>query len=385
MKLLAVIRKSLLEQVRQFWILLLTLLMAPFFVGVFYLIYESTEITIQIAVVNEDGQLATNPHNLNQGQQLINYLKTIENDTLPVRFLEAGSRQEAAEMVRLRQADGMLVIPAGFSDSIHDRLTGQLVQVPFEISGNLAETNYLLAAILGITYASGFINQATGTIEAYRYTETAAGSSSGLTDFTLGIPGLLVLATIMLMFSGAIAFVAEPEKRTMLRLKLSKLKPATFLSGVTLVQILVGLVSILLTLLTANLLGFRFSGSFWLFLLVSILTSLSIIGFSLILAALTRSANEILIAGNFPLFLFMFFSGTIFPVHGPTLLTISGYDLTIPGLMSTYHGVDALKQILIFNSGVGQIWPQLICLTGLTLIYFLIGYLLYEKNHMTIR
>ena len=384
MKLLAVIRKSLLEQIRQFWILLLTLLMAPFFVGVFYLIWESSEITIRIAVVNHD-QPATTITSPTQGHQLLNYLQTIENDTMPVRFLLAGNRHEAAEMVRLRKADGMLVIPEEFTESIQARLAGQDVRVPFEISGNLSETNYLLAAILGITYVSGFINQATGTTEAYRFIETAAGNSSGLTDFMLGIPGLLVLATIMLMFSGAIAFVTEPEKRTMLRLKLSKLKPATFLTGVTLVQTLVGLASILLTLLTANLLGFRFSGSFWLFLLVSILTSLSVIGFSLILAALTKSANEILIAGNFPMFLFMFFSGTIFPVHGLTLLTISGYDLTIPGLMSTYHGVDALKQVLIFNSGISQIWPQLICLTGLTLTYFLIGYLTYSKRHMTIR
>ncbi len=384
MKLLAVIRKSLLEQIRQFWILLLTILMAPFFVGIFYLIYQNTEITLKIAVVNEEAE--TNHHqNLTQGQKLFNYLETIENDTMPVRFQKANSRQIAAEMVRTKEADGMLVIPPGFTDSIQARLNGQPVQVPFEVSGNLTETKYLLAAILGITYVSGFINQATGTIEAYRYVETAAGNSSGLSDFIIGIPGLLILATIMLMFSGAIAFVIEPEKHTMWRLKLSRLKPRTFLAGVTFVQTLVGLVSILLTLLTAHLLGFLFSGSFWLFLLVSTLTCLSVIGFSLILAALTKSANEILIAGNFPLLLFMFFSGIVFPIHGPTILTLCGYDLTIPGLMSTYHGVNALLQILIYDAGISMIWPQIICLAGLTLIYFLIGYPLYKKNHMTIR
>ena len=42
MKLLAVIRKSFTEQIRQFWILVLTITMAPFFVGIFYLMYKST-------------------------------------------------------------------------------------------------------------------------------------------------------------------------------------------------------------------------------------------------------------------------------------------------------------------------------------------------------
>jgi ABC-2 type transport system permease protein len=205
-----------------------------------------------------------------------------------------------------------------------------------------------------------------------------------LNDFTIAVPGLLILATIMLMFSGAIAFVMEPEKKTMLRLKLSRLKPITFLTGVTIIQVLVGLVSILLTLGVAWLFEFDFSGSFWLFLLVSLLTCISVIGFSLRLAGFTRTTNEILIVGNFPLLLFMFFSGTVFPMHGATLFTLGGYDFTVPGLMSTYHGVEALKQVLVYQAGFTDIWPQLVCLTGLSAVYFGLGYLVYRRRHMVV-
>lgn len=383
MKLLAVIRKSFTEQVRQFWILLLTITMAPFFVGIFYLIYKSSALNLKVSVVNLDHTKASGSA-ADYGKELLSYLASVKNDTLPVTFQEVGNRATAEENVRNKKSHAMIVIPAGFSDSILLRQTGNPVRVPFELSGNLTETNYMISAILGITYVSGYINSVTGTLEPYHFIETPAGLSSKLNDFTIAIPGLLILATIMLMFSGAIAFVAEPEKKTMLRLKLSRVSAFTFLSGITIIQILVGLVSILLTLGTAYLFEFDFSGSFWLFLLVCILTCLSVIGFSLILAGTTRSVNEVLVVGNFPLFLFMFFSGTVFPIQGATLFTLGGYAFTIPGLMSTYHGTEALKQVLIYEAGFSDIWPQLVSLTGLTVIYFLVGYWIYRKRHMSV-
>jgi len=383
MKLLAVIRKSFTEQIRQFWILVLTISMAPFFVGVYYLIYKSTTWNLQVSVVNLDRHSGVAP-TADYGEKLLKYLNSVKNDTMPVTFREVSDRTIAEEQIRNKKSHAMIIIPAGFSDSIRLKQSGGKVRVPFELSGNLTEMSYMISSILGITYVSGFINAVTGAQEPYHFYETPAGKSSMLSDFAIAIPGLLVLATIMLMFSGAIAFVVEPEKRTMLRLKLSRVSPLTFITGITIIQVLVGLVSILLTLGTAYLFDFDFSGSFWLFLLVCILTCLSVIGFSLILAGITKSVNEVLVVGNFPLFLFMFFSGSMFPIHGATLFAFGGYDFTIPGLMSTYHGIEALKQVLIFQAGIGEIWPQLVSLTGLTVVYFLIGYWIYRRRHMVV-
>ena len=73
MKLFAVIRKSFTEQIRQFWILLLTISMAPFFVGIFYLIYKSTTLNLQVCVVNLDQPSGT-ATSLDYGKELIKYL-----------------------------------------------------------------------------------------------------------------------------------------------------------------------------------------------------------------------------------------------------------------------------------------------------------------------
>ena len=382
MKYLAILRKSTLEQIRQFWILLLTVTMAAIFVGIFYMIYRSEKLHLSVQIVNNDSQ--TLPGAISYATLLEEYLTGIHDDTIPIKFSGSIDRTAAEALIRNKKKNALLILPSGFSDSVNARLHGAEVQVPFELSGDLTETNYMIAAIWAHSYVSMFINGATGTREPYRFTETPMGMSANMDDFSMAIPGLLVLATVMLMFSGAIAFVAEPENKTMLRLKLTKVSPFAFLAGVTTVQVVVGLLSILLTLLVAFLFNFTFSGSFLLFLLVCVLTSLSVIAFSLILAGATKSVNEVLVVGNFPLFLFMFFSGTMFPIHGKTLFTMGTYDFTIPGLMSTYHGVEALKKVTIFQSGFMDIWPELVSLTGLTVVYFLIGYWIYRKRHMEI-
>ena len=63
--------------------------------------------------------------------------------------------------------------------------------------------------------------------------------------------------------------VTEVENKSMLRLKLSRLNVFEFLSGVSLIQIFIGLISILLTLLVAVGLGFEYSGSFLMLLFAS--------------------------------------------------------------------------------------------------------------------
>lgn len=376
MKWLAIIWKSILEQMRHFWILLLTVTMAAFFVAIFYLIYQSEEIHLAVEVVDLDQQ------ELSEGA--FSYMDAVMNDSVPIHFNRSTDRLASEERIRQGKTDALLILPVSFSDSLIRRMNGFSTQVPFEISGDISETTYMLAAIYAHSYLSGFISEVTHEPEPYRLTETPMGMSANMDDFSMAIPGLLVLATVLLMFSGAIAYVSEPEKRTMLRLKLSKVNAFSFLGGITTVQVVVGLISILLTLGVAYLFDFTMSGSSLLFILVCILTCLSVLGFGLILAGVTKSANEVLIVGNFPLFLFMFFSGTVFPIHGTTLFSFAGYDVTLPGLLSTYHGVEALKKITIFNSGFAEIWPELTCLVALSVIYFAIGYWIYRRRHMRV-
>jgi len=136
------------------------------------------------------------------------------------------------------------------------------------------------------------------------------------------------------------------------------------------------------TLLTSLLLGFHYEGSVPIMIIIACLTSLSIIAFSLIIAAITKSASEVLVVGNFPMFLFMFFSGAAFPLKSAALFTIAGYPINIQGLMTPTHAISALNKTLIMNMDVSSILPEIISIIVLTIFYFLIGGILFKQRHL---
>jgi ABC-2 type transport system permease protein len=227
-----------------------------------------------------------------------------------------------------------------------------------------------------------YIDQALNSQRSIQVKETALGSSGTMNDFDMIVPGILIVSLIMLMFTASIAFVSEVENKTIMRLKLSRLSSLEFLGGIGIVQVMVGVASMVLTLIMAILLGFHYEGSMGIMVLIAGLTSLSIIAFSLIIAAITNSANEVLIVGNFPMFLFMFFTGAAFPLKSEALFTIAGYPVSLQGLMTPVHAISALNKTLVMDMNVWSIIPEIIAILLLTAVYFIIGALIFRKRHM---
>ena len=251
-----------------------------------------------------------------------------------------------------------------------------------EFIGDLTNTNYLISAVWTNEIINEYALLATGKKRLIQVKETALGISASVSEFDMMVPGILIVSLIMLMFTASIAFVSEVENRTIMRLKLSKLTVFEFLSGISIVQLMVGIVSVFLTLLTAIILGFDYTGSLSVLIMIASLTSLSIIAFSLIIAAITRSANEVLVVGNFPMFLFMFFTGAAFPLKSDALFTIAGYPINIQGLMTPTHAISALNKTLIMDMHLSSIIPEIISIIVLTILYFIIGGILFKKRHL---
>ncbi len=378
MRLLAVIRKSLKEQFRQIWILLLTVSMAPFFILVYYLIEEASSPSYDIVLV-----APVSPQD--PGREMLDRaLRMLEDSTgFPVHLRQLDSREEALQKLRDRSADAAIVFtprsPASSGIHAEDSIQG----IPeVEFIGDLTDVEYMVAAIWAGEVLRDLSIQVSGNRPAFRVRETALGTSGSATTFELYVPGIIILSVIMLMFTATIAMVTEVEQQTIIRLKISRLGTLNLLTGISLVQVLVGFLSVFLTLAMALALGFRIHGQALLFVLLILLTCLSIIAFSLILAALTKTVNEVLVVGNFPLFLFMFFTGAAFPLSGNTLFRIAGYPVTLQGIMSPTHAVHALKKVLVFGEGFGSILPELGCLVFLTLLYFFAGAWAFHRRYM---
>lgn len=387
MKILGIITKSLKEQLRSYWMLLLSLVMGPFFIFVYYLIVESSKPSYDILFVNLDSGVISENRQINYGNDAIEFFRQNITDTFSAPFTvkQISDRNAAIGLLKDKKADALVIIPENFSRILEMRRNGDsLYAVPVEISGDLTSTNYLITAVMGNELFNRFLYTITNTNRLMDLKETALGSSGNLDDFDMVVPGLLIVSLIMLMFTASIAFVSEVENKTIMRLKLSRITAVEFLGGISIVQTMVGVFSMILTLITAIMLGFHYSGSLLIMIVIGSLTSISIIGFSLIIAALTKTANEVLIVGNFPMFLFMFFTGAAFPMTGEPLLTIAGYPLTLQGLMTPVHAISALNKTLVMDMDFSSIIPEITAVSLLTLLYFTAGIALFSRRHLKV-
>jgi ABC-2 type transport system permease protein len=289
------------------------------------------------------------------------------------------------EQLESKKADALVIIPEGFSQRFRALIEGgESEGLNIEFIGDLTSINYAVSAVWASELLNEVIHEVAGIPRPVTIVETPLGVSGDIDDFDLYIPGILILSVIMLMFSATIAIVTEVENGTIIRLKLSQVGAIEYLSGVSAVQVVIGIISVLLTLLVAVGLGFDFSGSIVLLILIAFLTSVSMIAFSLIVAAVTKSVNEVLVVGNFPLFLFMFFTGAAFPIRGVALFSVAGYPITLQGLMSPTHAIAALNKVLITNMGLGDVLPELVALTGVTVVYFVVGVWAFRRRHMKV-
>jgi len=385
MKIVSIIHKSLKEQLRSFWVLLLTLSMGPFFIFVYYLIMQSSEPQYSLIIINKDKGAFVQGQQINHGQYLTAIFKEAKKDSSKLPFIVniSDDKSDCIEKLKNKKADAVIIIPELFSETIIARSGNDSSLVSqFEFIGDLTNTSYIVSAVWAGEIINQYANHVTKSKRIVDVKETALGTSAKINNFDLMVPGLLIIAIIMLMFTSGIAFVSEVENKTIMRLKLSKVSTFEFIGGVGIVQLIVGVISVLLTLLTAILLGFNYAGSLMILILISVLSSMSIISFSLIIAAFTKSANEILVVGNFPMFLFMFFTGAAFPLKSEALFTIADYPITLQGLMTPTHAISALNKTLIMNMSISSIIPEIIAILTLTIIYFLIGGIAFKKRHL---
>ncbi len=387
MKLLSVISKSIKEQVRSFWILILTVSMAPFFVLIYYLINASSQPGYDILIVNQDMGTPAATGNIVYSAQLIEALQNAGTDTLNIPFdiKIVSERQKGIDRLKDKRADALIIIPPQFSEVIQSILEqGNAEKIEIEFVGDLTRMEYMISAIMAEEILDQAVFYLSGMEKPYMIKETSLGRSMDVDEFDIYIPGILIISIIMLMFTASIAIITEVENKTILRLKLSRIGSIGLLGGISIVQVLVGLISVFLTLGVAIMMGFNYEGSLWILALIAFLTCLSIIAFSLIIAGFTKTVNEILVVGNFPLFLFMFFTGAAFPLGGKELFAVAGYPVTIQGLMSPTHAISALKKTLILDMGIGEIIPEIVALIILTVIYFFVGVWLFRRKHMKV-
>ena len=377
--------KGIREQIRDFWILIMIVVMAPLFIAIYFLMAAGDSMVCDVVVVNGDHGYKSGDSRVNLGESLILDLQenSGKEDAYMLNFTCGENREAGMKQLKGGKADVMVVIPENFSASLTGQ--GDLHDPPaqLEMAGDITSMEYMVGAVWTEEMISSFVLEATGIDFPVNWRETKLGFSGARSEFELYVPGLLILSIIMIIFSASAAIVREPETRTLERLKISRLRAVEFLGGISLVQIIIALLSLVLALLTAIALGYTLiPGSLGFILLVSFLTALSMISFSLIVAAMCRSIKEVAIIGTFPLFLLMFFTGAAFPVGGGKLFTIGGYQVMLNDILSPKWAVQAFHKVLVRGLEIRDTLPEMMAIIVLTVLYFILGTWAFRARHM---
>ncbi|MBU2601366.1 MAG: ABC transporter permease [Actinobacteria bacterium] len=396
MRIVAFLKKTFLENLREWKVLILTLVFAPAFVYMMFGYFEAASPAYRLLYVNHDGAAGATagaaPADVSS--EVAGLLAAWEGarhpDGKPVFVVTEVTDVPAAEAeVRARDADLLVEIPSGFSQALRDFAVGAGSDAgasppPARLVNHADETSVRGAMAMALsdytafTYA-GVLTQAASPLDV---TLASLGSERQLSDFDLYVPALLVLALIMTLFTAATSLVKEVDRGTMMRLMLSRLRTWEFLAAITVNQVLIGLIALGLTYLAALSVGYRSDGSVAMVLLVGAVTTLGVAAIAVVTAALLRSMFELLTVGTFPFFILMFFSEVMFPLPRVRVAELAGHVLYANDVLPPTLGVRALNRVLNYGGGLSDVGFELVVMLLLTAGYFALGTWLFRRRHM---
>jgi ABC-2 type transport system permease protein len=380
MRWLALLRKALLESVRDWKILILAVTFAPFFVVLMYGYFEAGTTVYRIAVVNRDA----GP----RGAALVAALRLrpASSGKESLELLEAPDSAVARAWLETRRADLVVQIPPDFSAALDTtRAAGAAAPATVTSYGEPSNPKYVLAAALADYLTYEYAALVTGQRSPVALDARTIGQARRLDDFALYVPALLGLAVMMLLFTAAAPLIREKDMGTLVRLRLSPMTTFEWLSAVSVVQVLVGVVTFALAYVTALACGYRTAASLPALFAVSVLACLSLVGISVLVAAYLRTIFDLATIGCFPFFVLMFFSGGMFPLPEVSAGTAFGVALHANDILPTTHAIRAFAKVLTLGQGLRDVAGDLAAIAVLTAFYYALGTWRFARRHLRAR
>jgi ABC-2 type transport system permease protein len=185
------------------------------------------------------------------------------------------------------------------------------------------------------------------------------------------VPGLMgLLMMLSAVIATSLSIVREKERETIEQLLVSPLRPEELVLGKTLPYVAIGALTMVLILFLGWLLfGIVVRGSWLLLGLTSLLFLFAALGMGVLISSVTRSQlMAFLIATITTLLPALILSGFIFPIRNMPL-PIQGISL----IVIPRYFVDALRGIILKDAPLSAIWPNLVALAALGLLYNLVA------------
>ena len=369
--------KSLKENIRDWKILSMVIVFAPFFVYLMYFYLKGTDSSsYNVSVCNND----IGDHS----KELINEWKKLSTDDnkniLNIQIIH--DTVLAKKKLRNKVSDLFITIPNDFSKTLDYFLTTHQGIISSIINhGDQTNIRCMMATSFCDSTTFNFISMKTGIIVPINILFESVGRQKKLSEFDLFVPALLVMSIIMILFTAGGSIVREIEKDTLTRLSLYKLNSLEFLFSISMNQILIGILSMIYTFLAALSVGYSTNGSIFLLMMIGIITCFSVISFSIITTCFIRSMFGLLTLGCFPFFILMFFSDCFMPLPKINLFSLFGNQIYLNDILPTATATRAINKVLNFNSGFSEILFEFIWIISLSSVYFMIGVMLFKRKY----
>jgi len=147
-------------------------------------------------------------------------------------------------------------------------------------------------------------------------------------------------------------------------------------------QLIVAFIQVVVVFLAAAWMGFHNQGSFWLALLVGIILSFSAIGVGLLVACFMENDSQAANVGATISMLQVFLSGAFYQLPPLTMFSLAGHQIDMFDIFPATHSFLALQQVLTYGDHLPQISFRLTAALLLSIIYFVVGVVLFQKKQM---
>lgn len=215
--------------------------------------------------------------------------------------------------------------------------------------------------------------------------ESISGSGS-LSIFDYQAPGILVFAVLIAAIGVATSLASEVQSGTLERLKLTKMSAFDLLFGTLLPWSLMAIFQVLILFATALLIGFSWVGGLSSLLMASLVAALggvASVALGLLIAAFAGSEEHASNLGTLVTVPLSFISGAFFPLPSLAIGTFFGYKFELYDILPWSHASDALRNLLTFGAGPGDVLVDLIFMFVLTGILFFVGVFFFSRKRLS--
>lgn len=188
-----------------------------------------------------------------------------------------------------------------------------------------------------------------------------------LTSAKFLVPGLIgLLLMLSAVVATSVSIVREKERETMEQIMVSPIRPEELIMGKILPYVLIGLLTMAMVLLLGYwLFGVAIRGSLLLLSLTTFLFLFAALGMGVLISTITRSqqmAFQIAVLSS--MLPAIILSGFIFPIQNMPLVIQGISTLIIPR-----YFVAALRGIILKDAGLAAIWPHLLGMLILGILF----------------